>query len=374
MDLKKLDAAHDSGVVGSCRLLNRAGWASLFAMTLLAACSGPPELDNVGLPDRSTTACEYVGGDANVMGPAESAFACRGKVVISGGALVGIAKAGKDQAYELFNAADDGAIKRVGTEHRGNVRLSTTSAGVLAVSTAGSDVVWSAHKTDLSPLKAGKVTAKGGEILDFAVVAAGPELQSCEPGSETAEGTPAPEPARPSASEPMLVVVLSAKGVEVVALTPAGEEVANYSALAFPEMPYCSEIRASSTGGTLELAVACLEVLPKAVAADEAGVPTVSEFEYEEEVPPATEIVVTSTCLGGRLTASIGPPAEKAPDAAYALKNYLKDQLPRPAGHRANMLDAVDLGNQRVFALACVGPDAGPVELHASVLTCPEHP
>ncbi len=325
--------------------VSRGGLALGVALAIGVGCAAQVKPTPTGLPDRSEAAC--VRQARASLGQAESAFACRGLLHESGGALVGAIKGSREGSFKLFGVDEKGGVgAQVETAHKGGrLALVASEGGVIAVSAEGSVVRVSAHATGLggeSP--ATELSVEVGQVLDFEVVAA-------EGGA--------------------LIAAATGHGLQIWRVDGRGAQVATSMALKHPEMPYCNKVGLALTeGGAASATLRCQEVVPLAPEVA-GGAAAIKDFDYDATEPAATDLILTITAGGVEVSAASaaasGPEGEPA---RYGLKQRLHQELPRAAGERVNLLDGVELGGERIVSLACVGPDEGPIEVDLSVVRC----
>ena len=358
---------------------------------LLSGCSGGQDIDDEDvIVGRSDTACTPARGPIG-LGTADSAFGCRGTLLETEGLVVGAARADKSAFYKLFVAFDGDDIKEQETEHSGSqTALVATKAGFVFVSISDTEVAFSGH--DKSLAMAGKLGGYDAEEEILAFDAFSPTTRTATAPVKTldtpAEGVEeAPKVKTLGESKEgdlktieeskvlapaVIAIAQTATGPHVLYLDGLGKLIKATRPLKFGEMPYCNSARGAfdKASGGLVVSVDCQEVRPQAPTTAE-GVATIPDFEYEGDIPPISRVTVVLDNKGAATSAEV----TRAPDTAatpgnYELVRYVTEQVPRDGGHRVNVMDAITVGDKKVIAVSCVGPDGGAVELQTTLLEC----
>lgn len=320
----------------------------LLTMAALSGCRKEMPAAPGGIPDRSDTQCERL--KEHELGAAESAFSCRGVMVSGSGSLVGAVRSDKAGTFELFSISPQGALGvRQATSHQGErmVLLPLSGGGVLAVSAQDKVVRVSLHDEALSgEFKAQELPITNGSAKAFDAVALG---------------------------DGALVAVATGHGVRAWRVGADGQAAEALPGLSHPEMPYCARLYTGAGDGGVRVTLRCQDVVPLApeLVGGEAKIP---DFNYDAEEPPRTDIHLAYNADGSLGGVVAEPGGDEPPPARYEVKRYLKEQLPRPAQHRAHILDGAELGQDRYVALACTGPDEGPVKVDLALVQCQPPP
>jgi len=369
-------------------------WAApLLGALLLPAGLGCGTDPTIGDADvivaRADTACAPVKGPV-VLGEADSAFGCRGALLDSGGSVVGAARATKEDAYTLFVAFEKEGLDTRASEHRGNTTaLVPTPQGFMFFSVEGNAIRVTTHNNALAPGGEAQrlTTSDGAEITALAAFGRETRLGSAvkepvktleradEPAAvktlEEAGGGEVKTLAESRKLAPVVVAVaLTHQGADVFYLDASGAAFATRRVVSWAEMPYCNSVRGGfvDDASALTVVVGCQEVLPTAPTV-EADTAKVADFGYDGDIPPQIG-VEASLDREGRVTSAALIDLTELPPPRYELVRYVTEQLPRSAGQRVNVMDAIAVGEDNVVALACVGPDGGAVELQATLLSC----
>jgi hypothetical protein len=151
---------------------------------------------------------------------------------------------------------------------------------------------------------------------------------------------------------------------------PGGELVETRMVLEHPEMGYCRKLGLEPVAdGGYALALRCQEVVPRAPEMIKHRA-VVSEFDYDATEPPSTDLSVLLDSAALPTSTGAQASAEEGEPVGYQTRQYLKEQLPRPAEHRVHILEGLMLKERDYLALSCQGPDDGPVSINLSRVTC----
>ncbi|MBH23624.1 MAG: hypothetical protein CMH57_03975 [Myxococcales bacterium] len=328
------------------------------AALAMTACGGPEVEAPGGIPTVTDTACAFAAPPTE-HGTSETPFTCRGMLAELGGSVIGLVQTSKEGSYSLVSLKPDGTTAASQeTPHTSKPYLVEITRGFLLISAEDDKVLITQHNTALTRVEdaSSRRTMAGGEIVDFDVA----RWPTSGPAEQIVVAT----------STTTTIRAWSLNGDD------DGEPVA-LDVLTFPEMPDCNDLKLTATApGAWSARLRCEMIMPfEPKVAD--GVAEVPGFDEEsEEYPDFADIRLSLT---DELKVSAASAREVKdistdPDPSYALKKYLKEQLPRDKGHRVRILDALPIGGEQAMTLACVGPDDAPATFISAALTCAERP
>ncbi len=289
-------------------------------------------------------------------------------MIKSGGTLLGGFKGNKEGKYTLVSL--DKAAKAqatLPTEHQGGrLLLRASDAGLVALSWDKAQLRISAHNTLLEAQAPMTMLAPKPETAKFY------EVQAVSLPGTPSEALTEESSLSDKAAGGILVAASTGFGVQLLWLNAKGEVVGNETILKHPEMPYCRKLALDSDGDGWRVRLRCQDVVPMAPAIEKMHA-VVTEFDYDAEEPPLSDLTVWVDQSGQATKVTLTAGEDQDQPERYELKRTLSEEIPRPSQHRVYVLDAQDLEKGKALSLICVGPDDGTVEVQAVATQCPEN-